>query len=188
MASITTANRNRAADPVAARCNSGLLRVYSGTPPADANAALSGNTLLAELTFGATAFGAAVAGVATANAITQDASADATGSPSFARAFETGGTTVVFQMFAACPWVASSAYSIGDRVVNGGNQYRCTASGTSAGSGGPSGTGASIVDGGATWAFEAPAEMTITLPAGASRIVQFGAVSCSSLTYTQAGG
>lgn len=97
MASLANAQRNRAADAVAARCNSGVLRIYSGSVPANADAALSGNTLLCELAFGATAFGAASNGTATANAITQDSSNDATGTPTFFRAFETGGTVVVFQ-------------------------------------------------------------------------------------------
>lgn len=97
MASITTANRNRAADAVCARANGGSLRIYSGTPPADANAALSGNTLLANLAMSATAFGAASSGVATANAITADSSADADGTATFFRVLESDGTTVVFQ-------------------------------------------------------------------------------------------
>jgi hypothetical protein len=97
MASITNAAASLAANAVTARCNSGFLRIYGGTPPANANAALSGNTLLAQLTFGATAFAAAVNGVATANAIGQDASNDATGTAAFFRAFESDGTTVVFQ-------------------------------------------------------------------------------------------
>lgn len=75
--------------------NSGLLRIYSGTRPTDADTALSGNTLLAELTFNSTAFGAASGGVITANAITSDSSADATGTATFARAFETGGSTAI---------------------------------------------------------------------------------------------
>lgn len=187
MASLATAQRSRAADAVTARCNNGFLRFYNSTPPANANTALSGNTTLATAGFGATAFGAASNGVATANAITADASADATGSPSFCRALESDGTTVVWQMLAACTWVASTAYGVGDRVVNGPNQYRATAGGTSAGSGGPSGTGGSITDGGVTWAWEGAAEVTVTVSGGGDRIVQFGAVSVSSLTYTQGG-
>jgi hypothetical protein len=97
MASITNAAASLAANAVTARCNSGFLRLYSGVAPANANAALSGNTLLAQLTFGATAFAAAVNGVATANAIGQDASNDATNTATFFRAFESDGTTVVFQ-------------------------------------------------------------------------------------------
>ncbi len=92
---LATAQASRAADAVTARLNSGKLRIYSGTRPADANTALGANTLLAELTFNATAFGAASSGVATANAITSDSSADATGTATFARCFESDGTTVV---------------------------------------------------------------------------------------------
>lgn len=97
MASITTANRNRAADAVTARANSGNLTIYSGTPPTDANTALSGNTVLAVLPMSATAFAAASGGQANANAITADASADATGTATFFRILETGGTVVVLQ-------------------------------------------------------------------------------------------
>lgn len=93
---LANANRSRAADAVTARCNTGYIRIYSGTQPTNADTALSGNTLLAELRFGATAFGAAVNGVATANAITADSSADASGTASFFRVFESDGTTVVF--------------------------------------------------------------------------------------------
>ncbi|TPG53285.1 hypothetical protein EAH89_17355 [Roseomonas nepalensis] len=182
MPSITTANRNRAADAVTVRLNGGLLRVYTGTPPVDANTALSGNTLLAELTFGATAFAAATNGTAAANAITADSSADNTGRPTFARAFEAGGTTAVVDYRAAFSWIASTAYAIGDRVVNGGNQYRATAAGTAAASGGPTGIGATITDGGVTWAYEGVAEITFS---GGPSIVQLGTVTVSSLTYTQ---
>jgi hypothetical protein len=97
MASITNAAASLAANAVTARLNNGFLRLYSGVAPANANAALSGNTLLAQKTFGATAFGAAVNGVATANAIGQDASNDASGTATFFRAFESDGVTVVFQ-------------------------------------------------------------------------------------------
>ena len=65
-----------------------LLRIYDGTPPATANASLSGNTKLAELAMASTPFGAA-AGTGTvtktAASITQDSSADATGTATFFR-------------------------------------------------------------------------------------------------------
>ncbi len=51
---------------------------------------------LAHLAFGSTAFGSASAGVATANTITSDTSADATGTASWFRAYESDGTTKVF--------------------------------------------------------------------------------------------
>jgi hypothetical protein len=184
MSSLTTANRNRAADAVTVRANNGSLRLYSGTPPADANAALSGNTLLATLPMAATAFGAAVAGVATANALTA-AVAPATGRPTFARVFEADGTTVVVQLRAALVWLASTAFSVGDRVSNGANTYVATTAGTSAASGGPTGTGTGIADGSVVWAFEGINEAVL---AGASQITSGANVSVSSVTYTQPAG
>jgi len=74
---------------------SGRLRIYSGTRPANVAAAITG-TLLAELTTNATAFAAAATGgVLTANAITGDSSADATGTASHFRLFQSNGTTAV---------------------------------------------------------------------------------------------
>ena len=48
-------------------------------------------------------------------------------------------------------WQASTAYVIGDQVVNGGQIYTCDTAGISAGGGGPSGTSNDIVDGTARW-------------------------------------
>ena len=81
---------------------SGWIKLYNGTVPTTANAALSGNTLLAgDLRFGATPFGVAGVGTnarrITAQAIASDPSADAGGTPTFARLFKSDGTTVVAQ-------------------------------------------------------------------------------------------
>lgn len=86
---------NVQADALGALLNNGYLRLYSGSQPATADTALAGNTLLAELRFGATAFGAAVGGLLTANAISADTSADNTGTASFFRALKSDGSTVV---------------------------------------------------------------------------------------------
>lgn len=86
---------NAQADALARLLDNGYLRIYSGAQPADANAALSGNTLLAELRFSATSAPAAVGGLLTFNAITSDSAADATGTASFFRAFSSNGTAVV---------------------------------------------------------------------------------------------
>lgn len=96
--SFTTAVRNARADQIATSIgNGGKLRIYDGTPPASANAALSGNTLLAELTGGSPFAPSASGGVLTANSITQDASADATGTAAFFRVLDSAGTTVKYQ-------------------------------------------------------------------------------------------
>lgn len=86
---------NAEADALARLLDGGFLRIYSGTQPATADTALSGNTLLAELGFSATSAPAAVAGVLTFNAITPDASADATGTATFYRCYKADGTTAV---------------------------------------------------------------------------------------------
>ena len=56
---------------------------------------------------------------------------------------------------AAKPWVAATAYVVGDKVKNNSNVYKCSTAGTSAGSGGPSGTGTAITDNSAKWDYVA---------------------------------
>lgn len=93
---ISTASANLAADAVADQLNSGYVRIYSGTQPANVNTALSGNTLLAELRFAATAFGAASGGIKTANPMVDDSAADAGGVATFFRTFKSDGSTAVY--------------------------------------------------------------------------------------------
>jgi hypothetical protein len=50
-------------------------------------------------------------------------------------------------------WQASTAYALRFYVINNSNVYECTTAGTSAASGGPSGTDAAITDGTVTWTF-----------------------------------
>lgn len=58
-----------------------------------------------------------------------------------------GGSTIA-------PWVATTAYTARSSwVINSGNLYLCTTSGTSAGSGGPTTTANDITDGTAHWTF-----------------------------------
>jgi hypothetical protein len=93
-----------AVDAVAALCNSGTLKIYTGSQPTDANTAVGAQTLLATLTLSATAFPASSASgsagskvvTATANTITDDSSADATGTAAWFRVLKSDGTTVVF--------------------------------------------------------------------------------------------
>lgn len=78
-----------------------VINIYSGTPPANAEAALSGNTQLAQLVCNATIIAsysdAGTAARATFAAITPDASADATGVATFYRVLTQNGGTVVAQ-------------------------------------------------------------------------------------------
>lgn len=89
----STALRNARLDEIPTAIGaSGLWRIYNGTRPASGGAA---TTLLAELALSATSAGAAAAGVLTFNAITQDASADNTGTASWFRIVTSGGTFVI---------------------------------------------------------------------------------------------
>lgn len=92
----SNAAANAAVDAMAALLDDGYLRIYTTPQPATADTALSGQTLLAELRFGATAFGAGVAGVATANAITADSGANADGTAVWFRCLKSDGTSAVY--------------------------------------------------------------------------------------------
>lgn len=100
MAGITNARAiilcDSAVDAVDAGAGAGLLRIYSGSAPATADAAASG-TLLAELTMSDPAFGGATdanpGATATANSITQDSSANATDTAGYARIVDSNGNT-----------------------------------------------------------------------------------------------
>jgi hypothetical protein len=86
---------NAEADSIGDALDLGYIRIYGGSQPANANTATA-EPILAELRFGADAFPAAVAGLLTANAITADASADATGTATWARILASDGTTTYF--------------------------------------------------------------------------------------------
>jgi hypothetical protein len=73
---------------------SALIKFYTGTMPLN-NGSLSGNTLLGTLTCSATFAPASSGRVLTVNTITQDSSADATGTATWARVEKSDGTTVI---------------------------------------------------------------------------------------------
>lgn len=81
-----------AVNAVTALLNSGFIKVYTGSQPA-ADGAITG-TLLATMTFGATAFGASSSGTATANAITSGTAGN-TGTAGYFALEKSDGTTVV---------------------------------------------------------------------------------------------
>jgi len=72
--------------------NAALLRIYDGTRPATGGVA---TTLLAELTCGTPFAAGASSGVLTLGAITQDSSANATGTATWFRIVKADGTTHV---------------------------------------------------------------------------------------------
>lgn len=87
---------NAEADAFSVLLDNGYLRIYDGTQPATANTAIGSQVLLAELRFNADAAPIAVNGVLTFNAITQDSSANNTGTASWFRALKSDGSTVLF--------------------------------------------------------------------------------------------
>ena len=95
---FTATARNNRLDEITALIDAGtagLLRIYDGTRPANADTAVGGQTLLAELTMNATSFPAASGGSMTANAITDDSSANANGTASWFRIVDSAGNAVV---------------------------------------------------------------------------------------------
>ena len=91
--------RNAMLDEITAEIDAGAgagtLRIYSGSVPADADTALSGNTLLAQLTMSDPSAASASGGVWTASSITADSSADATGTASFFRILDSDANVVL---------------------------------------------------------------------------------------------
>ena len=91
----TTLRNSRLDDITAAVGNAGLLRFYSGSVPANVGASLGAATLLAELTCGSPFAASASSGALTADSITQDSSANATGTATYFRLATSAGTAVI---------------------------------------------------------------------------------------------
>jgi hypothetical protein len=91
--------------------DSGFVKIYDATGgvPATADTALTTQVLLATLTLNVDAFPAAVNGVLTANAITQDSSADATGTAAFFRVTKSDGTVL---------WQGTCGTAAADMILN----------------------------------------------------------------------
>lgn len=142
-----------------------ILNIYDGTPPADENTALSGNNILAQFT--AADWSAASAGGKALAATLTDASANNSGLARFYRIMTgtQGGasTTGAEQGLVGQNWAASTAYLLNQHVINDSSKvYKCTTAGTSAGSGGPTGTaGSGITDGSAVWGYVGTADLVI---------------------------
>jgi hypothetical protein len=90
---LSTALRNAGLDAMFGTAqNLGKIRVYDGTQPAGPDTAITTQTLLAELTFNATAWAAASSGSKAANAIT-GAAAIASGTATWFRITNAAGST-----------------------------------------------------------------------------------------------
>ena len=129
--------------------NNATLSIYSGTPPGTAESSLSGNTLLVQYTFSATAFSAVTTASGfdgqTASFVSSSVSPSNTGTATFGR------VDVV-----PAAWVASTAYVRGAVVSHSSNYYVCLVSGTSASSGGPTTTNLGVLDATTAWSYIGP--------------------------------
>ncbi len=91
------ADRNGALQGRGDRLSGGYVRFYSGAVPADADTALSGNTLIVQCALGNPACQDPVSGSMTFNPISAGV-VTASGAPTFARFVRSDGSTVVADM------------------------------------------------------------------------------------------
>lgn len=95
-AKLSAAARNALGDNLITSMGNGcLIKLYTGTRPTNPDTALSGNTLLGTLTGASPPAPATSGGVITFSAITQDSSADATGTATWFRIYKSDATTAV---------------------------------------------------------------------------------------------
>ena len=93
---LAVAARNAAANAITALIGaSGFLDIYDGTQPTNPDTAIGAQVLLAHLPLTADAFADASSGVSTANTITDDSTADNTGTASWFTLTTSGGTRIV---------------------------------------------------------------------------------------------
>lgn len=91
--STDSASRDLALNAAFDILNNGKLGIFDSTQPATANTAQAAQVLLAELALGATAFNAASGGSKAAQSITQDSSANASGTATWASLYASARTT-----------------------------------------------------------------------------------------------
>ena len=119
-----------------------------------------------------------------------DTSADATGKATVARIRTSANVDVITTLSvglnstAAPAWVASTVVGAGVYRTNGVNVYKCATAGTTAASGGPTGTGTAIADGTAVWDYYCSAVADIKMDSIEFTIGQN--VSITSVAFTHA--
>ena len=77
-------------------------------------------------------------------------------------------------------WVGSTAYAVGDLRTNASNVFECITAGTSASSGGPTGTAADITDGTAHWRYVAAGSAAVLAAVSMSEAGQDGNTTAAS--------
>lgn len=158
---LSVAVRNGRLDAIETTIGTGaILKIRSGAMPANCAAADTG-TVLATLNLPSDWMAAASGGSKAKSGTWEDTSADAGGLAGFFRVYGSDGTTCGLQGLAAQNWAASTPYVLNQQVALGGNVYKVTTAGTSAASGGPTGTGSGISDGTVTWAYVGAASLIL---------------------------
>lgn len=162
---------------------SAVLKMRTGAMPANCAAADAG-TVVATLSLPSDWMAAASNGSKAMTGTWSDTSADASGFASYFRLYASNGTTCHAQGLVGQNWLTSTAFAVGQQVTNdGGKCYRCTTAGTSASSGGPTGTGSSITDGTAVWQYVGDCDMVVDNTSFATG----QAFSVTSFTLTASG-
>lgn len=91
---LSDAAANAACNALAALANGGSIKIYTASKPANANIAVSGQTLLATLPLNNPAFGSAAAGIAALNTSGVSVTAVATGTAAWFRVCNSGGSAL----------------------------------------------------------------------------------------------
>lgn len=100
----------------------------------------------------------------------------------YSKSYNPGGN-----FFEGLPWVATTVYQVGDLVSNDSNKvYRCNTGGTSAGSGGPTGTGSGIADGTVVWDYSRAGGMSVLASGNTGTIPVVGGITTSGTLFTGA--
>lgn len=132
---LSDASANAACNAVVARANSGSMKIYTGTQPANGNTAVGSQTLLATIALGSTAFASAVGGAATMNT-TLATSIVATGTAAWFRIVASDGVTQVIDGSIGVTGsgsnieLGSTAFSTGAQVAITGYVYSIAEAGS----------------------------------------------------------
>ena len=141
--------------------NSGSLVFLSGTQPASPETALSGNTTLFTATYSSSAYGSPAYSSpnmqASASFTAGSFNPVAGGACTFARGYETNGTTALADFTVGSNWLASQPVVLGQYCYANGNTYKCTTAGTSS-TVTPSGT-TTFTDGTAVWTYQGSGQL-----------------------------
>lgn len=158
---FSTTYRNNALDAFETTTGvSAVLRIRSGTPPANAGAVRSG-TVLMTANLPSDWMANASGGSKGLSGTWQDAAADASGLAGHFEIMDSGLTTCHLQGLVSMAWSATTAVVVGHQMHANGNVYRCTVAGTTS-STAPSHTTGTATDGTVTWQFvQAGTDMTI---------------------------